>query len=254
MKKQTKIIIILCVLVCMIYPGYKATKKLYNKLNAVNTIVYSDSNSNSDACIYDTKPVSEAYLSGDTSKLSDLDKEIYDMAVKIFESVLTDDMTDYEKELALHDYIVTNVTYDTDNLGALSEHSENSDNPYGALINGKAICTGYTTTFKLFMDMLEIPNMVVCAQDSDGDDHAWNMIQLEDDWYYVDTTWDDPVPDEEGRVALHKYFNVTEGFLKENKHRWDSRELPKANSTKYSYENMTGKNSQELEYEAQTLY
>ena len=66
-------------------------------------------------------------------------------------------MNDYEKELAVHDYIVGCASYDETHLNALGIGLPNSDNPYGCLINGKAICSGYSTTFQLFMDMLEIP-------------------------------------------------------------------------------------------------
>lgn len=251
-KVFVSVLLVLCVgIVCVIIG-----KKIYDHYNHHETIVYSNSSvaDNENSELYNTKPVSDAYLSGDTSRLSDLDKKIYDTAAEILDKIITDEMSEYEKELAIHDYIVTNTTYDVNKLGVFQDYNENSDNPYGTLVNGKAICWGYTSTFKMFMDMLEIPNIVVFAQDSDNDDHAWNMVQLDNEWYYVDVTWDDPTPDEENRPALHKYFNVTEEFLKNNRHVWDSTNLPEADSTTYSYENMTQKSSQESAYEIQTLY
>lgn len=246
------IIIVSAMLLCALI-----VKSLSYKSIKDNTVTYSDLKNDSSedtAKIYDTSPISDAFLSGDTSHLSEIDKSIYEKAIEIIRDVITDDMSDYEKELAIHDYLTLHTTYDTDSLGILGKHSENADNPYGALINTKAICTGYTTTFKMFMDMFEIPNIVILAKDAGDDDHAWNIVKLDNDWYYVDTTWDDPVPDEENRPALHKYFNVTEDFLKNNKHVWDSSKLPKADNTKYSYEKMTEKSEEELEYEIQTLY
>lgn len=256
--KQKKNIIYIIISLTAIYVCITVIKNLYHKNIKDNTFTYSDSqkeNSNSESpVLYNTKPIADAYLSGDSSTLSEFDKSIYDKAIEIISNVITDDMSDYEKELAIHDYITLHTTYDMDSLGILDEHSKNSENPYGALINRKAICTGYTSTFKMFMDMFEIPNIAVFAKDASDNNHAWNMIQLDDEWYYVDATWDDPVPDEENRLALHKYFNVTEDFLKNNEHVWDSSNLPKANSTKYSYEKMTGKSEEELKYEIQTLY
>ncbi len=185
--------------------------------------------------MYDTSGISNAYLSGDSYKLSQTDKEILEKAAEILDKITNDKMSDYEKELAVHDYLVSYATYDEKALGALGGPNTNSDNPYGTLINGKAICSGYTTTFQMFMDMLKIPCKTILAEDEDGDDHAWNMVELDGDWYYVDVTWDDPIPDHENRPVSHKYFNVTEKFLRANRHCWDSSDLPKADSTKYAY-------------------
>lgn len=187
--------------------------------------------------IYDTTVVSQAYLSGNPDSLSGIDRDIYDRAVEIISEVITDDMSDFEKELAIHDWIVYNCTYDNRALGILSEPGENSDNPYGALCNGQAICTGYTLSFQMFMDMLEIPCLTVYASDNEGEEHAWNMVEIEGDWYYVDVTWDDPVPDSDGRLVSHQYFNVTEDYMRSTGHVWDSTGLATADSDTYSYVN-----------------
>ena len=254
--KLRKIIVWIVAILCLGYVGVKVGKKLYKQYRPLETTVYSDSD-NSDENkpeIYDTKPVSEAYLTGDTSKLSEYDKKIYDKAIEILDRIIKSDMTDYEKELAVHDYMVTHITYETENLGIFKQKSEDSETPYGALCKGKAVCTGYTVTFKMFMDMLEIPNLIVYAEDADRDDHAWNMVCLDELWYYVDVTWNDPVPDYDERIALHKYFNVTEDFLRDNSHCWHSDGLPQADSIEHSYEKLTGKSEQEKAYEIQTLY
>jgi hypothetical protein len=86
----------------------------------------------------------------------------------------------------------------------------------------------------MLMDMLEIPCKSIFSEDFTGEEHAWNMVEIEDEWYYVDVTWDDPVPDEENRPVRHKYFNVTEDYMA-LKHVWDSTGLPEADSYENSY-------------------
>lgn len=184
--------------------------------------------------LYNTKPVSDAYLSKSPATLSDVDRRIYDEVVRVLGMIVTDDMSEYEKELAVHDYLVYNVSYDASRLNVFYRHDKDSENPYGALVNHKATCTGYATSFQMFMDMLEIPCMTIVANDGDGSDHAWNMVSLDDEWYYVDVAWDDPLPESEDSPT-HKYFNVTERFLRENEHCWDSSKLPRADATKYKY-------------------
>lgn len=165
--------------------------------------------------IFDSAPVAKAYKNGDSSALTQIEKDILAKAEEIIDSVITDSMTDYEKELAIHDYIITHCTYDAGTLAVIPNPSKNCEDPYGTLVNGSAICLGYTTTFRMFMDMLDIPCETVYSQSTDGDDHAWNIVTLNGSPYYVDVTWDDPVPDDPNRFAVHNYFNVSREYLAE---------------------------------------
>lgn len=184
--------------------------------------------------LYDTKPISDAYLSGDRTGLDDLQVKILDKAEKVIEENITEDMDDYTKELTIHDYLITHCTYDTQALSVMETPSENSDNPYGALINGQSICSGYTTSFQMFMDMLGIPCKSVSGIDIKDEDHAWNMVEINGKWYYVDVTWDDPVPDKHTQDVLHLHFNTTEEFMK-LEHIWDDSECPPCDSYDDTY-------------------
>ena len=212
-----------------------------------NSSEKSDKNNSSEneETLYDSTDISKTYLKGDSSELDDFQKKIYEKASEIISDNINDSMTDYEKELAVHDYLISHCTYDDNHLLVFERHDENSVNPYGALINGKAICSGYTTSFKMFMDMLKIPCKSIKASDKSGEDHAWNMVKINGEWYYVDVTWDDPVPDYEGRLITHSYFNVTEDIMKKE-HEWNSSDYPKANSIECSYVNQSLKNVSDI--------
>lgn len=194
----------------------------------------SDTSKNDSGSLYDTTSISQAYLSGDTSSLDDFQLSIYNKAVQVIDGEISDEMTDYEKELAIHDYLIKNCEYDEGLLTVLGGHGKNAENPYGALIDGKAICSGYTTSFQMFMDMLEIPCKSIKAGDSNNEEHAWNMVEINGKWYYVDVTWDDPVPDRSNRPTRHSYFNVTYDIMAE-RHVWDSNGYPEANNYEDSY-------------------
>ncbi len=183
--------------------------------------------------IYDNTAIVEAYKTGDTSALSDDDLLVYQAAVDAISLFYSDDMSDDEIILAAHDYITTHVTYDSDELSLLGSAKEESSTPYGALIYGEAICMGYTTTFQLFMDMLDVESIIVTGS-SDGEDHAWNMVCVDDKWYHVDCTWDDYVPDYDDRIPIHTYFMVTDGVM-EIDHVWDRDSAPVADSEDYVY-------------------
>ena len=98
----------------------------------------------------------------------------------------------YEKILQVHDWIVDNVQYDS------GMKRVNNGNPYGAIVEGSAICEGYAEAFKCLMDDLEVPCVTVCGISKDSatgkeEKHAWNYVYIKEKWYAIDTTWDDPV-------------------------------------------------------------
>ncbi len=112
----------------------------------------------------------------------------------------------YDNIKMVHDYLIENMEYDT------TISKSNIYNVYGAMVNGQAVCEGYARSFKYLMDALGIPCTLVIgeATNSEGqaEKHAWNYVQLNEFWYAVDTTWDDPVS-ANGVVTLAakvKYF------------------------------------------------
>lgn len=183
---------------------------------------------------YDSAAVLQAWRSGDDSSLSELNKRILDAAKDIIQQEITDDMSDYEKELAIHDWITNWSGFDYSVFGRSSDGFRfGSDTPYGVLIDHYAMCHGYSSTFQLFMDMLDIECITVFGTpSSNGVQHSWNMVKLDDEWYCVDAAWDDPI----GGAPCHTYFNVTSAYLRQGSiHRWDDADIPEAVGTKYAY-------------------
>lgn len=115
------------------------------------------------------------------------EKELKQIVKEILKSTYGDN---YKKIKYIHDYIVDNTEYETRKIGNLS-------NAYGCIVNNSAICEGYARAFKYFMDELNIPCILVSgdAVDEDGksERHAWNYVYINNNWYAVDTTWDDPI-------------------------------------------------------------
>lgn len=193
-----------------------------------------------DMTIYDTSKILEAYKSGDSSKLSENDLEILSRCCETIDEIIDPAMSEYEKELAIHDWIIKWADYDD---GVFSDSKNpNGANPYGLLVDKAATCMGYTSTFQLFMDLLDIEcRTVVGATYDSQQDHAWNIVCLEGEWYCVDVTWDDPIgtdATDDSRVVkiiTHEYFNVTSDFLRKADHQWDYDNTPEAVGNKYVY-------------------
>lgn len=99
--------------------------------------------------------------------------------------------TTYDNIKMVHDYLVDNVSYDT------SVSKANIYNIYGAMVNKESVCEGYARSFKYLMDALGVPCTLVIGKgtNSEGrtENHAWNYVQINNSWYAIDTTWDDPI-------------------------------------------------------------
>lgn len=98
--------------------------------------------------------------------------------------------SDYDKIKKVHNYLVDHVSYDQSNNAI-------SHGLYGALVYNSAVCDGYAKAFKYILDKIGISCVEVCgtAENSSGntENHAWNDVLLDGNWYAIDVTWDDPI-------------------------------------------------------------
>lgn len=168
--------------------------------------------------------------------LDDKEKYILDEARRVISECIKVEMTDLEKEKAIHDYMCCHMDYDR--LALATDHYDmlaDSDNPYGMFKNGFGICYGYAATFDLFMRLLEIEAVVVEGSAYDGEVHAWNKVRISGKWYNVDVTWDDPVviSDENNAVQSewsenYRYFNRSDKYFKDTSHKFEESAYPAA--------------------------
>lgn len=109
-------------------------------------------------------------------------------------------MTDYKKELYIHDALAAHITY-LDN--------SNAHDIYGAMVLGAAVCEGYAKAFQYMLRQVGIQSYI--ATGYGGGRHAWNYVRLADRYYLTDLTWND-----QGDEIYHAYFNVTDAMLEED--------------------------------------
>ena len=100
--------------------------------------------------------------------------------------------SDYEKVRAINNEICSRVQYDVEN--------ENNDDyklkytAYAALINGKAVCQGYSSLFYRMALEAGLDCRIITGQGNNGTgwgDHAWNIVKVDGKYYYIDVTWND---------------------------------------------------------------
>ena len=124
-----------------------------------------------------------------------------------------------EKARRIHNWLVSSVSYEE------SEENKNRFEIYGALHDQRAVCEGYARSFKYLMEKVGVPCVLVSGTgtNSEGksESHAWNYMQVNNEWYAVDVTWDDPVVvggGTPGTNTLYRYFlKGSEEFYKDHK-------------------------------------
>ena len=106
------------------------------------------------------------------------------------------DKTDYQKIKSIYDYMCSNISYDYDNLEDDTYMLKYT--AYAALINRTAVCQGYANLFYRLALEAGVDARLITGT-GNGGGHAWNIANLGDSYYYLDSTWD------AGR-ASYKYY------------------------------------------------
>ena len=150
--------------------------------------------------------------------LTSSDEDIYvrEEITRILNRILTPGMDNHQKVKAIHDYVVATVAYDT----TYQEFSA-----YGALARGKAVCQGYALLTYKMLHKAGVESLIITGIAA-GENHAWNMVHLDGNWYHLDTTWNSPLPNVPGRV-LYAYYNRTDAAMRAT-HAWEQDAYPTA--------------------------
>lgn len=127
-------------------------------------------------------------------------------------------MSDRQKLRALHDALVRLCAYDEQTAAAADP--DGAAAPFaadGALLDHRAVCAGYGRAFSMLCEAAGLQAVYVSSEEMN---HGWNAVRLEGQTYYIDCTFDDPVPDR-GDYVSSQYFLMTEKQLART-HVWDA--------------------------------
>ena len=205
---------------------YKSSQSRYNTILEDNPVYMLLTKGTSDASTYDGEHIYYIYPRYTITNLETakqlknaIDEEAEDILFNI-----TDTMSDFDKIMAVHDYMALHYSYDT----TYQNHS------ISIMTTKTGVCQAYAYAFKHMMNILGIDCTYV---KSDPMAHMWNLVKLDDKWYHIDLTWDDPVPDTFGQVRHNYALKSTDAFMcttyPDSPHDgFDLGEL-KANSKKY---------------------
>ena len=132
------------------------------------------------------------------AKVEEIEKEIWNNS-----------MSNEDKIKEAHNYIINNSKYDKD-------RSDNnivkykSDTAYGSLLEGYSLCGGYTDAMELFLEDMGIKSYKISSEN-----HVWNAVNLNNAWYHLDLTWDDPITTDGSDILEYNFFLITTSELSE---------------------------------------
>ena len=114
-------------------------------------------------------------------------QQMYAQMVSVKDKLLhnikdNDQLSDVEKALLIHDRLALHCEYD------FTISDDNKHNCYGALVNGSAVCQGYTEAYDYLLEAVGIEGQVCISEQLN---HSWNIIYIDGVPYHVDVTWDD---------------------------------------------------------------
>lgn len=119
---------------------------------------------------------------------------------------------DYERVKLFHDYIINRTVYTASGYISIAETD-------GPVLYGKALCEGYSRAFEYLCQSVGIECVCISgtARSSLGSGgHMWNMVKLDDKWYHVDVTWDDPITTSGEQVLEYDYFLLSDSQIKKD--------------------------------------
>ncbi len=133
----------------------------------------------------------------------------------------------------VHQFLIRHIVYD---------ETENQDNNHAAaaLLDGLTLCQGYAQAFQMIGQRLGHDVMMITGE-SNAQGHAWNLVKLNGQYYHVDVTHDDPVPDRgPDQPVRHLHFMRSDSIMRET-HRWQSDQFPAAPQDGAHYYRQTGR-------------
>ena len=118
----------------------------------------------------------------------------FNQAVEAVVSNIGKDLTAKQKVRLVNDFVTGNTEYSFCSSSSEQEYASSIRTSFGALINKKAVCEGYSRLFKVLLDKLEITNVLVqgyAVNEGELEPHMWNYVNIDSNWLGVDTTWND---------------------------------------------------------------
>jgi hypothetical protein len=153
-----------------------------------------------------------------------------DTVVEEWLSGISADASDYDKTKFVFETLIESVDYNLD--------SRDNQNILSVFLYGETVCQGYADAAQYLLERLGVPTAIITGT-ADGSNHAWNLVQLDGAYYYMDVTWGNSkyhsTDDEEVKTVNYAYLNITSQDIALNHQSNVVVELPESTSMEDTY-------------------
>ena len=113
-----------------------------------------------------------------------LKEQEIDRAAEACLQALPTEAADYEKVKYVYEYVILHTDYRKD--------APDNQNICSCLLSGESVCQGYAKTVQFLLNRAGINSTLVSGTVYGGQAHAFNLVEVDGQCYYVDATWGDP--------------------------------------------------------------
>ncbi len=159
------------------------------------------------------------YLTKDTEAINQMQKDIDAVADKLVAEA-NGKSTTFEKLKVFHDYLVLNSSFELKEDKTTANYNASIYNALGSgEAQGNIQCVGYAKAVQYLCDKADIACMVVTGETESGQTHAWNIVDVDGEWYNFDVTWDDPLLNTPNYKNIrYNYFLVPDSYMEDITH------------------------------------
>jgi len=135
-------------------------------------------------------------------------------------------LDEYSQVKAVYEYIIHHTVYDYDYYGQTIEE---------IIVNRRGVCASYARTTQYLLQQLGFEIITIFGYGHE-ESHLWNMLKVEGDYYLLDTTWGDPITENDADQTInYTYFLVTTEFMNQDHRVDDVVPLPYCSATSCNY-------------------
>lgn len=131
-----------------------------------------------------------------------------DSAVLQILANVPDTEDEYLQVKYIYDTIVEQTEYDV--------QAVDNQNICSVFLYGKSVCQGYAKAMQYLLKELEIDSVLVLGTVTSGEGHAWNLVSVNGQWYYLDATWGDAFylfGETENRISSEQLAAINYDYL-----------------------------------------